>query len=439
MNHAPTPDRAAMQQALDALESVDGAIVNLLGSLALTPDADAPGHAVRSAIAALRAALAHPAPAYVDSTPHLNVGNSAFESWFQGQPFAIEPGIKQMCRDSYAAGMGDPLVVAAAPAEPAEPVAPVLGIAGCNCRWRRDEQIEWCELHLAHRDAIHEWAARAKAAEKKLAAAQPPQPLQPPAAALLVRDIAPDLGVTPLQVCAALRLLGFGNHSVNMPVTEDMARELGAHFAAQPHGGATAQPVQAPAEQGADPVMTRDELVAAAESIGMRFPATAQPVQPPSAPAEPAESVAACQVASQWGRLYTTANALVAQIGAHGDIASDDDRVASLMDALHDLDGGEWMPGLMPAAAQPPQPVQPPTVKESLTVAQPVQPPATAQPVQAPQPLTAQQLDKLIEAHVGGAELADGEYSAMVMFAAAVERAHGIGARAPQAQGGREP
>ena len=44
------------------------------------------------------------------------------------------------------------------------------------------------------------------------------------------------------------------------------------------------------------------------------------------------------------------------------------------------------------------------------------------------QSLTAQQLDKLIEAHVGGAELTDGEYSAMVMFAAAVERAHGIGA-----------
>jgi hypothetical protein len=43
-------------------------------------------------------------------------------------------------------------------------------------------------------------------------------------------------------------------------------------------------------------------------------------------------------------------------------------------------------------------------------------------------PLTAQQLDKLIEAHAGGAELTDGEYSAMVMFAAAVERAHGIGA-----------
>lgn len=46
----------------------------------------------------------------------------------------------------------------------------------------------------------------------------------------------------------------------------------------------------------------------------------------------------------------------------------------------------------------------------------------------ARKPMTAQELDKLIEAHVGGSELADGEYSSMVMFAAAVERAHGIGA-----------
>jgi hypothetical protein len=41
--------------------------------------------------------------------------------------------------------------------------------------------------------------------------------------------------------------------------------------------------------------------------------------------------------------------------------------------------------------------------------------------------LTAQQLDALIERHVGGNELNDGEYSSMVIFAAAVERAHGIG------------
>ena len=47
---------------------------------------------------------------YKDSTPKLNVGNSSFEDWFQAQPFACQEGIKQMCRDSYAAGMGDPLV-----------------------------------------------------------------------------------------------------------------------------------------------------------------------------------------------------------------------------------------------------------------------------------------------------------------------------------------
>lgn len=46
----------------------------------------------------------------------------------------------------------------------------------------------------------------------------------------------------------------------------------------------------------------------------------------------------------------------------------------------------------------------------------------------AKKPLTAQQLDKLIEAHVGGGEIDDNEYYAMVLFAAAVERAHGIGA-----------
>jgi hypothetical protein len=47
---------------------------------------------------------------YEDSTPNLKVINSAFEDWFQQQPFATQVGVKQMCRDSYAAGMGDPLV-----------------------------------------------------------------------------------------------------------------------------------------------------------------------------------------------------------------------------------------------------------------------------------------------------------------------------------------
>ena len=43
------------------------------------------------------------------------------------------------------------------------------GLTGCNCRWDGDTQVQWCELHLAHKDAIHEWAERAKEAEKQLA------------------------------------------------------------------------------------------------------------------------------------------------------------------------------------------------------------------------------------------------------------------------------
>lgn len=46
---------------------------------------------------------------YVDSTPKLSVGDSAFESWFQAHPKACT-GDKQLARDAYAAGMGDPLV-----------------------------------------------------------------------------------------------------------------------------------------------------------------------------------------------------------------------------------------------------------------------------------------------------------------------------------------
>ena len=40
----------------------------------------------------------------------------------------------------------------------------------CNCRWEGDTQVQECTLHQAHKDAIHEWAERAKTAEAKLAA-----------------------------------------------------------------------------------------------------------------------------------------------------------------------------------------------------------------------------------------------------------------------------
>lgn len=50
---------------------------------------------------------------YSDSTPDLHVGDSAFEDWYQQHPKAVG-GDKQLARDAYAAGMGDPLVVAKA-------------------------------------------------------------------------------------------------------------------------------------------------------------------------------------------------------------------------------------------------------------------------------------------------------------------------------------
>jgi len=51
-----------------------------------------------------------PFPVYKDSTPELHVGESAFENWYEAKEYDSQVSIKQMCRDSYAAGMGDPLV-----------------------------------------------------------------------------------------------------------------------------------------------------------------------------------------------------------------------------------------------------------------------------------------------------------------------------------------
>lgn len=68
---------------------------------------------------------------------------------------------------------------------------------------------------------------------------------------LLVRDIAADLGTTPIQVCTALAQLGFGGHSVNMAVTPHMAQSLRAHFAS-PTPQADSQPAATVIKKGAD-------------------------------------------------------------------------------------------------------------------------------------------------------------------------------------------
>ena len=79
-------------------------------------------------------------------------------------------------------------------------------------------------------------AALASAPRPVPSAAEAPLPL-------LVRDIAADLGTTPIQVCTALAQLGFGGHSVNMAVTPRMAQSLRAHFAS-PTPQADSQPAK---------------------------------------------------------------------------------------------------------------------------------------------------------------------------------------------------
>lgn len=49
-----------------------------------------------------------------------------------------------------------------------------------------------------------------------------------------------------------------------------------------------------------------------------------------------------------WGRLYDKACEVVARIGMDGKIDADNPDVDLLINALHDIDNGERMPGLMP-------------------------------------------------------------------------------------------
>ena len=67
---------------------------------------------IARAVLAKWGAPAQPAPTYKDSTPELHVGDSAFESWYSTYNPAHKSD-KQRARDAYAAGMGDPLVMAA--------------------------------------------------------------------------------------------------------------------------------------------------------------------------------------------------------------------------------------------------------------------------------------------------------------------------------------
>ncbi len=53
---------------------------------------------------------------------------------------------------------------------------------------------------------------------------------------------------------------------------------------------------------------------------------------------------------ANWSRLYNETSNLMARLGLLGSVATDDARVADVMDALERLDGGSYCPGLAPRA-----------------------------------------------------------------------------------------
>lgn len=90
-----------------------------------------------------------------------------------------------------------------------------VGTTGSLC-----DGLEWLYGHVdnieTERDALR---AQVEALTK------------PPGFVTLVRDVAADLGVKSLDVCAAIKGLGFGDMSVNMEVTDEIAYKVREHFA----------------------------------------------------------------------------------------------------------------------------------------------------------------------------------------------------------------
>jgi hypothetical protein len=129
-------------------------------------------------LACKAAAASPPAPAAPAQPPMLCSGATVFEVE-QNAATAVYIRAAQQAQPPTPESLVDALQ---------EPVHKSLGPArtACNCRWIGEEQVQQCTLHAAHVEAIHEWAERAKTAEKAIAAQQA-QPLtsaaQPPAQA----------------------------------------------------------------------------------------------------------------------------------------------------------------------------------------------------------------------------------------------------------------
>lgn len=115
-----TDTRKAMQNLRSAWENHTGC----------EPSESVLAQAIDELEEALRSALAQQVEPYQDSTPELSVGDSSFESWYSTYP---RQGVsKQVARDAYAAGMGDPLVTAHPGIDDAETICADFYKAMCD-------------------------------------------------------------------------------------------------------------------------------------------------------------------------------------------------------------------------------------------------------------------------------------------------------------------
>jgi len=82
-------------------------------------------------------------PKYHDSTPHLHVGDSAFEDWYQAYCVNPPANPKQAARDAYAAGMGDPLVCAAPAVRTFDDRLQLARLAEAEAKMRNPPPLQW--------------------------------------------------------------------------------------------------------------------------------------------------------------------------------------------------------------------------------------------------------------------------------------------------------
>lgn len=157
--------------------------------------------ALQNEIDHLRSALAQQVEPYQDSTPELSVGDSSFESWYSTYP---RQGVsKQVARDAYAAGMGDPLVTALAQGcvtvpQTEQGIKEFIGGNFCRVEHRASDTVYTLTTHDLL-SAFREWVPYPAQIKQDIS---PPQAQQPIIQTQIVKDISP---MTPEEIRIARR------------------------------------------------------------------------------------------------------------------------------------------------------------------------------------------------------------------------------------------